>query len=128
MTTAPVNPIESGSDGSVSMADFMELMHSFNEVTQQLEHTHDALREQVASLQGELAEANDRLRRSRSLAALGEMAAGIAHEIRNPLGSIALNVVRPNHPRDGNLWFVSGASRGLAIGFADWHPISSWIS
>ena len=70
----------------------MELMHSFNEVTQQLEHTHDALREQVASLQGDLAEANDRLRRSRSLAALGEMAAGIAHEIRNPLGSIALNV------------------------------------
>lgn len=92
MTTAPVNPIESISDGSVSMTDFMELMHSFNEVTQQLEHTHDALREEVASLQEDLAEANERLRRSRSLAALGEMAAGIAHEIRNPLGSIALNV------------------------------------
>ena len=92
MTSAPVNPVESSSDGSVAMTDFMELMHSFNEVTQQLEHTHDALREQVVSLQEDLAEANERLRRSRSLAALGEMAAGIAHEIRNPLGSIARNV------------------------------------
>ncbi|MCH2145821.1 MAG: ATP-binding protein [Phycisphaerales bacterium] len=92
MTTAPVNPLGQGADGSVAMSDFMELMHSFNEVTQQLEHTHDALRSQVASLQAELAEANERLRRSRSLAALGEMAAGIAHEIRNPLGSIGLNV------------------------------------
>lgn len=92
MTIVPVDPAEAGGEGSVAMGDFMELMHSFNEVTQQLEHTHDALRSQVESLQAELAEANERLRRSRSLAALGEMAAGIAHEIRNPLGSIALNV------------------------------------
>ena len=92
MTSVPVETPNQSPDGSVSMNDFMELMHSFNEVTQQLEHTHDALREQVASLQSDLAEANERLRRSRSLAALGEMAAGIAHEIRNPLGSIGLNV------------------------------------
>lgn len=92
MTTVPVNSIEQTANGSVSMTDFMELMRSFNEVTTQLEHTHDALRKQVGSLQQELAEANERLRRSRSLAALGEMAAGIAHEIRNPLGSMTLNV------------------------------------
>lgn len=92
MTTVPVNNVEQSANGSVSMTDFMELMRSFNEVTTQLEHTHDALREEVGSLQRELAEANERLRRSRSLAALGEMAAGIAHEIRNPLGSMALNV------------------------------------
>ncbi|VAX36920.1 hypothetical protein MNBD_PLANCTO03-1870, partial [hydrothermal vent metagenome] len=35
-------------------------------------------------------EADEQLQRSRRLAALGEMAAGIAHEIRNPLGSIGL--------------------------------------
>ncbi len=72
-------------------ADFAEFARSFAEATARLQETHVALRSQVERLQAELAEANERLRRSRSLAALGEMAAGIAHEIRNPLGAIALN-------------------------------------
>src|SRR6185295_8097613 len=55
-----------------------------------LQSTHESLREQVSRLQGELREANEQLQRSRRLAALGEMAAGIAHEVRNPLGSIRL--------------------------------------
>lgn len=69
-----------------------DLVRSFTEVTERLQSTHSVLHAQVAQLQGELAEANEQLRRSRELAALGEMAAGIAHEIRNPLGSIALDV------------------------------------
>ena len=36
------------------------------------------------TLESELAEANEQLRRSQQLAALGEMAAGIAHEITKP--------------------------------------------
>lgn len=75
-----------GQDG-----DFAEFVRAFTEATARLQETHAALTSQVERLQGELAEANERLRRSRSLAALGEMAAGIAHEIRNPLGAIALN-------------------------------------
>ena len=71
--------------------DFSEFVRSFGEATARLQETHAALKKQVERLQNELAEANERLRRSRSLAALGEMAAGIAHEIRNPLGAIALN-------------------------------------
>ena len=43
---------------------------------------------EVARLHGELGRANAALERSRRLAALGEMAAGIAHEVRNPLGSM----------------------------------------
>src|SRR5690606_25440055 len=52
--------------------------------------THEALRAEVRRLKEELREANEQIERSRRLAALGEMAAGIAHEVRNPLASIGL--------------------------------------
>jgi len=72
-------------DAPTEGTDFAEFMRSFSEATARLQETHQTLRAQVERLQSELAEANERLRRSRSLAALGEMAAEIAHEIRNPL-------------------------------------------
>jgi signal transduction histidine kinase len=76
----------------LGVEDLKLLMQSVDDATQRLHDTHVALQRQVGQLQSELAEANAQLRRSRSLAALGEMAAGIAHEIRNPLGSIRLYV------------------------------------
>jgi len=76
--------------GSLSPGDLAELMSAFTEVTTKLEHTHGQLRSEVARLNDELRDANEALQRSRRLAALGEMAAGISHEIRNPLGSIQL--------------------------------------
>ena len=98
-------PVETSSDSlldSISQSDFSELVKSFTEITSQLERTHDVLRAEVAGLKTELEEANERLRRSRSLAALGEMAAGIAHEIRNPLGAMALNVGILKEDVEGN--------------------------
>jgi signal transduction histidine kinase len=71
-------------------SDLGELLGAFTEVTDRLQRTHDSLRAEVARLQDELSSANAQLRRAQELAALGEMAAGIAHEIRNPLGSIRL--------------------------------------
>lgn len=75
---------------ALSERDLAELLGEFNRATARLHSTHESLRAEVARLQGELRAANEQLERSRRLAALGEMAAGIAHEIRNPLGSIRL--------------------------------------
>lgn len=77
--------------GPVTPEDLAELMRAFNAAAGELGQTHEALRSEVARLKGELHEANRRLERSRRLAALGEMAAGIAHEVRNPLAAIALH-------------------------------------
>ena len=75
---------------NLSSTDLAELMSAFTDVTTKLEHTHAQLRSEVSRLTDELYQANEALERSRRLAALGEMAAGISHEIRNPLGSITL--------------------------------------
>ena len=80
------------SSETIGLEDLKHLMRSVNETTERLADTHAVLQREVVRLQGELAEANAQLRRSRDLAALGEMAAGIAHEVRNPLASIGLYV------------------------------------
>jgi signal transduction histidine kinase len=91
-TTKPVAKTPRLSTPGIGADELADLVRSFTEVTERLQSTHTALQSQVGQLQAELAQANEQLRRSRELAALGEMAAGIAHELRNPLGSIALDI------------------------------------
>ncbi len=75
---------------SLSPNELAELVSDFNLATDRLQATHEALREEVLRLRSELSVAKRRLRRARQLAQLGEVAAGIAHEVRNPLGSMKL--------------------------------------
>ncbi|MEE8142784.1 MAG: ATP-binding protein [Planctomycetota bacterium] len=61
-------------------------------MTANLVVSHETLLLQVRSLEQELAAKNRRLERKKRLEALGRVAAGVAHEFRNPLGGIRLTV------------------------------------
>ncbi|MBU1186356.1 MAG: HAMP domain-containing protein [Acidobacteria bacterium] len=58
-----------------------ELAQSFNHMNQQLQHSR-----------AKIESANQRLVEAEKLASIGRMSAGIAHEIRNPLTSVKLNI------------------------------------
>jgi len=73
-----------------SASELADIFAEFNRTTERLRASHETLRRKVTELSAELAEKNEELRLKSRLAAIGEMAAAVAHEVRNPLGAIEL--------------------------------------
>ena len=73
------------------------IITAYNQVTEQLKQSHESLNCEVHKLRVELEDKSKELARRERLSALGGMATGVAHEIRNPLGSIQLYASMLDH-------------------------------
>lgn len=88
--SASLAAASSGESSRLRVEELGRIILAYSEVTEKLEQSHAQLTSTVESLRRELGEKNRLLERKNRLAALGEMATGLAHEIRNPLGGIQL--------------------------------------
>lgn len=70
--------------------DLETLLAAWQTATDRLQHTHEALREEVRRLTDELERKNRELARKNRLADLGQMASHVAHEVRNSLAPLTL--------------------------------------
>lgn len=73
-----------------SSLDLETVLAAWQGATVKLEHTHEALRAEVARLTNELEVKNRELKRKNRLADLGQIASHIAHEVRNNLVPVSL--------------------------------------
>ncbi len=90
----------------VQTAEFDVIREGVNTMADRLVHNQELLTENVVSLDRtnrELVEARDQVVQAARLASVGTLAAGIAHEVGNPLGAIVAftDVARGRARRDG---------------------------
>jgi len=72
----------------------LEVIGSMTDITQrkQIEHALNEEKEQQKSLIQQLQEAHNQLLQSEKMASIGQLAAGVAHEINNPVGYVSSNL------------------------------------
>lgn len=72
----------------------LEIIGSMTDITQrkQIEHALQEEKEQQKSLIKQLQEAQSQLLQSEKMASIGQLAAGVAHEINNPVGYVSSNL------------------------------------
>lgn len=97
-----LNPISSTGGKVSGVSLFFHDITELTEARQALEQYSASLEGEVARRTQELREAQERLFRNEKLAALGQMAGSVAHELRNPLSVIlqALYLLRLTLPAD----------------------------
>lgn len=95
-------PIEDGNGAviavGITLLDATDVCLAYGELKKREKTVTDALEEltvrnaQLCALNEELAQAHQQLLQSEKLAAIGQLAAGIAHEINNPVGFVLSNL------------------------------------
>jgi len=122
--------IQSESQGEIAQlaASFNTMLASLRAMKADLEEWGRTLEEKVRQRSDELAAMQARVAQSERLASLGMLAAGVAHEINNPLGAIlsltalTLEDTPPSDPNRENLVEVLNQSqrcRGIVKGLLD---------
>ena len=72
-------------ENRIADVDMQTILSAWNDATDRLRRTHETLRDEVRRLTDELEIKNRELARKNRLADLGQMAAHVAHEVRNSL-------------------------------------------
>src|SRR5262249_39236275 len=96
--------------------DLQTILAAWNQATDRLQRTHESLRAEVRRLTGELEAKNRELARKNRLADLGQMAAHVAHEVRNSLVPMKLYLSllrRRISSDDGSLDVLEKIATGL---------------
>lgn len=92
MTAVLTPDLTAGLDSPIvpDVVDLQMILAAWNEATDRLQRTHEALQAEVRRLSDELESKNRELARRNRLADLGQMASHVAHEVRNGLVPLKL--------------------------------------